>query len=349
MTRRPRSAAVALVLTMAFLAGCSGSGENEDSGRRPATPTVQGTGVGKPLGTLAKYAGAVDAAHAQGLDVWIDADLVSRWLEGPKSLDTGARRVAELASRPGVVGVKIADELGEDDGLHSRADVLAFLSDASRGLRAALPSGSLILIDVVVPELGCVRDEPIVADLTKACISRVRKSWPGAALSVVDAVVKSGLVDAVNVSSGLLTRKQYTTWGITPEVAQRAAWREISRLRWSDHVQIRARKALAVPDPYGTAHEAAASVPTFVDVPIEAGAQGVDVWTWRQKYHGHVVGLMDPGLRSNPLWQQLRARRARGVQLLTHFTPSQVQVGLVPDLRVIASVFSGVFVAAGTG
>jgi hypothetical protein len=349
MTGRAWRAVAAVVLTIAFVAGCSGSGSNDASNRPKATPSFQGTAVGKPLGTLSKYANAVDAAHAAGLEVWIEADLVSRWLEGPKSLATGVRRAGELAARPGVVGVKIADELGEDDGLDSREEVLAFLKDASRALRAVLPSGSLILIDVVVPELGCVRGEPIVADLTKACITRVREQWPGAALPVVDAVVRSGFVDAVNVSSGLLTQKQYTTWGITPEIAQRAAWRQIVRMRWEDHVQIRARKALAYPDPYRTAGQAAAAMPTFVDLPVEAGAQGVDVWTWRQKYHGHIVGLMDPGLRSNALWHQLRARRDRGVKLLTHFTPSQVQESLVKDLRVIASVFSGVYVASGTG
>jgi hypothetical protein len=58
---------------------------------------------------------------------------------------------------------------------------------------------------------------------------------------------------------------------------------------------------------------------------------------------------MDRHLRPNALWQALLARRARGVDLLTHFTPSQLQRGLDADLAAIATVFSGVFVAAGTG
>jgi hypothetical protein len=201
----------------------------------------------------------------------------------------------------------------------------------------------------VVPELGCAPGDRRAARYHDACVQRARQRYPGATVAVVDALVASGTVDVVDLSTGLLDPQQYVDWGITREEAQRAAWREVARLGWSKHVRVHARKAMAVPLPFTTADEAAAAVPTYVDVPVAGGAQAVDIWTWCQQYDGAKVGLMDRHLRPNALWQALLARRTRGVDLLTHFTPSQLQRGLDADLAVIATVFSGVFVAAGTG
>ena len=353
--------AAALLLAACLAAGCSGPagaagvrpGSATPSSAAPSGGSVTGrsagTGAGDPLGSLAKYADAVDAAHRHGLAVWLETDLVTRWLQGPESLAAGVGRVAELARRPGVVGVKLADELGETDGLDSQGRVLAFLRDASRALRAALPASTKLLVDVVVPELGCMPGVARVADRSQQCVDRVQARWPGATLDVVDAVVRSGLLDAVDVSTGLLDQAEYEAWGSTREDAQRAAWQEIARRGWSDHVEVRARKAMAVPAPFGTAAEAAAAVPTFVDLPLTGGARAVDIWTWRQRYDGATVGLMDQRLRPNALWRALLQRRSRGADLLTHFSPSQLQRSLDADLTTVATVFSGVFIAAGTG
>jgi len=351
--------AVALAACIAAVAACGPGPESSAGpagGPRVSGPVASVTvaaggsgGPGAPLGTLSKYADAVDAAHRHGLAVWLEADLVSRWLQGPTALAAGVGRLADLSRHPGVVGVKIADELGEDDGLGSPARVLAFLDDAAVALRPALPPGTQILVDVVVPELGCVPGDAEVAQLRAACVARVRERWPGATLASIDAVVRSGDVDAVDVSTGLLDGGQYVEWGLTTEQAQRAAWAEIDRRGWAGLVTVRARKAMAVPAPYPTAAAAAAALPTFVDAPVAGGARAVDIWTWRQHYDGTTVGLMSSGLRPNALWDGLLARHARGVELLTHLSPSLLQRGLDADLAQVARVFSGVFLATGTG
>lgn len=337
--------------------GCSGPATDRQSvlsplpdGANKGSTTALAVGdAGEPLGTLATYVAAVDVAAQNGLEVWIDTDLVTRWEQGPASIAAGVGRVAELAHHRGVVGVKIAEELGEDDGLGSGRQVLAFLRDVSRELRRALPPKTLILVDIVVPELGCSPGDPAVASASHACAVTARERWPGATLEVVDKVVASGEVDAVNVSTGLLDHAKYESWGTSREQAQRMAWAEIDRRGWRDHVQVRARKAMAVPLPFASAQDAAAAVPTFVDIPAASGAVGVDIWTWRQGYRGRTVGLLPSGSRSNALWRALEGRRARGVAMLTHFTPSQVRESVRADLAEIATVFSGVFVAAGTG
>src|SRR6185437_16983199 len=105
------AAAVLAVL----LAGCSSTGVSR-AATAPRAAAVPADGT--------KYAQAVDAAVARHLTVWLEADLVRRWQDGGRSLDQAAATLAALGRRRGVAGVKIADELGQDDGLNSRDEVL---------------------------------------------------------------------------------------------------------------------------------------------------------------------------------------------------------------------------------
>jgi hypothetical protein len=88
-----------------------------------------------------------------------------------------------------------------------------------------------------------------------------------------------------------------------------------------------------------------------VQIPVAAGAAGVDIWTWRQEYDGATVGLLDDRLDSNPLWNDL-LRSRDDTHLLTHMTPSLLPPGRAAVAREcarVAEVFDAVFVAAGTG
>jgi hypothetical protein len=58
---------------------------------------------------------AVDAAAARHLTVWLEADLVRRWQDGRPLARSGRRDAGGTGRRQGVAGVKIADELGQDD------------------------------------------------------------------------------------------------------------------------------------------------------------------------------------------------------------------------------------------
>ena len=80
---------------------------------------------------------------------------MGRWQEGPVSFDDAIGRVAALARRPGVAGVKITDELGYHDGMDDPREVRQFLADTANDLRTLAP-GTKILVDMVVPDLGCL-------------------------------------------------------------------------------------------------------------------------------------------------------------------------------------------------
>jgi hypothetical protein len=334
--------AVTLVMT-----GCSTA--REPAGTRPQRST-ESASVVSPFPDPGPYQQAVDAAAKRGLAVWLDGDLVKRWAEGPTSFDAAVRRLSTLATRRGVVGVKIADELGYHDALENNPSRMhAFLTDAAAALRPRI-GGRRILIDILAPELGCAPGVPNVRGRAALCRLTAQAKFPALTLDQIDRYIDSGTVDAVDLSTYLLPVSTYRSWGIDRMAAQKAAWQEVERLGWSRKVTLHSRRALAHPDDYrGDARTAEADVEVFVDVPIDAGAAAVSIWTWRQRYQGEIVRLLDPGLRTNALWHALLARRRAGAVLLTSFSPSSTERGVGADLDMLSRVFAGVYVAAGIG
>jgi len=281
--------------------------------------------------------------------VWLESDLVKRWLAGPEAFQAGVDALAVLAKRPGVVGIKIADELGYHDGLDSTASIQSFLGETAAALHTAAP-GKPLLVDMLVPELGCLPEhDPQPAGATE-CAAQERSRYPQLTLAQVDEYLRAGVIDVLDLSTNLQTAVTYASWGVDADIAQRTAWQEAHRRGWDTLVQLQARKALAHAGSYtGTAEDVQAALATYVDIPRSLGAVAVDVWTWRQTYQGEVYRLADPGLRENALWTGLRAQHAQGARLFTHLSPHSVERDLDADLTMLAQVFSDLFVAAGTG
>jgi hypothetical protein len=339
-----RGCVAALVLLAAVsgsAAGCSSSepGPQARSQSPSPTPSVQPD----------KYVDLADRLHEQGVEVWFEIDLVARWLEGPAAFATALDRVGRLARVPGTVGFKIADELGYGDGLDSPAQATRFLREARRGLARVAP-GKQVLVDVVVLDLGCL---PWLGPVGRACAADARRAHPAAATSAIEGYLRAGLVDRVDLSTGLLEPAQYAARGLTRDDAQREAWARVVGRGWARMVHLQARKALAAEGGYqGSAEQAGADVTTYVEVPRTAGAAAVDIWTWRQPYSGGTVSLLADGLRPNPLWTALIAARSAGAHLVTHMTPSAMPTtpaGLDAECKRAAEVFDAVFVAAGAG
>ncbi|HTZ44842.1 MAG TPA: hypothetical protein VMB79_13345 [Jatrophihabitans sp.] len=344
MTGRARAALAVLLLC----AGCTSAAPGERPSRPsvPASSSVPATVL--PPATN-DYGDAVRAAVRQGLHVWLEADLVKRWQQGPASFRQALRQLSALASIHGVAGIKIADELGYHDGLTSAARISAFLGDAARGLRQYAP-GKPLLVDMIVPSLGClpVQSPPLL--WSTECQVKSDGQYPQLSLPAVTGYLRLHDVAVLDLSTGLLPDTTYAGWGVTRDIAQQQAWAKVGALGWGSLVTLHARKALAHPGDYpGTSATAESDLRTWVDLPLRDGARAVDVWTWRQQYQGALNRLLDPGLRPNPLWDALLQRRAAGDQLVTHLSPHSLEVGLDADLAMLARVFTAVFIAAGTG
>jgi hypothetical protein len=351
---RRRLAAFLLLISLAA-ASCSSASGAKGGGQGPratsTTAAVPPPTVAAPVGPpKTRYEAAVDAAARRGLQVWLEVDLVKRWQQGAAAFDDGVSGLAELGRRPGVVGFKIADELGYRDGVQSANQVRQFLDDSAKALRRAAP-GKLILADVLVPELGCgvtLGNQPAADQET--CVSKARLRYPALTPESVDGYFASHDLDAVDLSTGILDDAVYKSWGTTRDAVEADAWREVRRRGWLRDLRVNGRKALAHAGAYeGRAGQAESDLQTFVDLPLRYGAGAVDIWTWRQVYRGDTVQLVDPGLLPNALFDGIRSRHERGADLLTHFSPSFVDRSVDADLDVLAQGFTGVFIAAGLG
>lgn len=300
-------------------------------------------------GNLVPYEQAIASAGSHGLHVWLETDLVKRWRAGATSFQQGIDAIAQEAKDPAVVGVKVADELGYHDGLSTSHEIQAFLDATASALRARV-SGKLILVDVVVPELGCMPGHQPSIQAAVQCDKNEAGYYPQLSLPALDSYVQSHTIDVLDVSTYLQSAATYSGWGTSIAVAQSAAWQEIGRRGWSKYVTLNGRKALAHPGKFsGTPTDAEASLQVYVDIPLQFGAHAVDIWTWRQLYEGQIYRLMDPGSVANPLWTAIIGRHDDGVALFTHFSPSSVESNVDGDMKLIATAFTDVFIAAGTG
>lgn len=351
--RISRSALAALTGTViAIAATACGSTATHPAGPKPevsgplngwTSPTPQ------PLSPLTDYQAAVRSAVDDDLKVWIETDLVKRWEEGPVWFRAAVHRVAVLADQPGVAGIKVADELGYNDGMNSASKITQFLTATALALHAAVP-GKQILVDLVVPQLGCDPGHQAAGSPAAACTRREQAAYPQLALPDVDRYLRLHVIDVLDLSTYLLSDATYKAWGMTAGAAQTAAWQEVSQRGWAGLVRLQARKALAHPGHYpGTAAQAAADADVYVKIPLAYGARAVDIWTWDQEYEGQVYRLMNPGMKPNALWSQLERLRQANDVLFTHFSPHSVQSGVQGDLAMIATVFTDVFLPAGTG
>jgi hypothetical protein len=344
---RSLTAAAAAVIAVA-VAGCGAPASQHPSGSPGQQPSSPGP-VATPLAPISDYSNAVTIAIDDGLQVWIEADLVKRWEEGPTWFAAAVSRVAALANRPGVAGIKIADELGYNDGLTSATKIRNFLTASARALHGAAP-GKLILVDMLVPELGCLPGHQPPGSGPASCAARLRAEYPQLSLAAVNGYLRLHAINVLDLSTDLQTSSTYAAWGTTTDAAQADAWQQVQSSGWPGLVYLQARKALAHPGIFdGSTQEAAAELDEFVDIPLHYGAHAVDIWTWHQEYLGQMYQLMNPGLQSNALWSGLAQLRANRVVLFTHMSPHSVESGVSTDLAQIASVFTDVFLPAGTG
>lgn len=329
---------LAVVVTLLVAPACAGTPTQPVANTHP--PVSRGPAPRPSSGD--PYVDLARVLHDRNVQVWFEADLVKRWLEGPAALDTAVSRLGALAQQVPVKGFKIADELGYDDGITSVAQATAFLRDSRAALHRVAPDAE-VLVDVLVPQLGCPQ-----GDGPGSCRARAASAYPAATIAGVTSYLGAGLLDRVDLSTGL--RDGSTA---TMQADQRRAWAEVRSLGWPGLTTLQARKALFGPRGFpGTHEQAQEAARTYVDIPTQAGAEAVDIWTWRQRYQGQLVGILGPDLAPNDLWRELLRRKQSGELLFTHMTPSllttdPVRLGRECDL--VAQVFGAVFVAAGTG
>jgi hypothetical protein len=354
---------LALLVALLLLTACGPATGRSLGGAPAASPPSTSGAPGSPSSPSAPassssiapsqahdpYVRLADTLHRRGVDIWFETDLVAAWLAGPTAFQTTLTRLGRLAHVPGVVGFKIADEMGYHDGLETPDQTMAFLQAAHEGLARVAP-GKQLLVDMVVPDLGCL---PWRGGASATCGSTADASYPAAGPEAVTRYLHTGWIDRLDLSTGLLDPTTYAGWGLSLKEAQADAWSHVVSWGWPGLTVLQSRKALAQPGGFqGSASEASDDLDVYVTTPTDAGARAVDIWTWRQPYDGATVSLLPDSLTPNSLWQGLLQQHTDGVQLVTHMTPSAMPTdptAFAHECDVAATVFSAVFVAAGTG
>ncbi|MDP9850509.1 hypothetical protein J2853_009805 [Streptosporangium lutulentum] len=304
-------------------------------------PTPTPTSTATPTDPVGQ---SVQQANALNMRIWLEGDLTAAWREGAASLAAAVKRLSAHAAQPGVIGVKFAHDLGLTGFPSTRAgaaDLQRFLTDTIPALRAALPAGRNIVVDVAVPELGCGRNQ--------TCIRAMRTKYP---LLTVPELEKRllGAVDAINVTGDLFLT-DYQTWKITEQAARRNLWLELARLNWDTRgpALLGARDTSLVHNTDTSPLSAAAAkqkVTAVVDTPVQlARVNTVVLRTHRQTHDGDIWRILNADLHSNQLWEALRARRALGKIAVT-FNPADVEKSIPEDLKIVAQIASTVYIFA---
>ncbi|WP_329430950.1 hypothetical protein OG339_48210 (plasmid) [Streptosporangium sp. NBC_01495] len=314
------------------------------------TPTPSATATADPSDPTAQ---ALQHAKALGLRIWLETDLVAAWQAGPAQLQAAAARLAQHAAAANVVGVKVAAELGLRGGFDNTAagaeQIRTFLSDVSKVMRATLPPGRQIAVDVIVPELGCGQSQ--------ACVTAMRTGYPLLTLAEVETYVLTGNVDAVNLSSPLVKPfvDVYTKAGISQDRVLQQQWLALRQRNWDSKVPglyIGARDiGLAHSGTTSTLTGAVAenAVKARVDQPLKTGVRHVVLWTWRQTWNDTDWRLTNrgdgQGLKSSGVWDALRTRKPLE-RTSVIFNPREFELSIAEDLKEIATVASTVYITA---
>ncbi|WP_188197520.1 hypothetical protein [Nonomuraea sp. SYSU D8015] len=334
----------------------------DSSSPTPATPSASSTATPSPSATTPPTIAADDpvgqalaAARTHNLRIWLDTDLVNAWRAGSQQLTAAASRLAMYATQPGVVGTKMAFDLGLRGGFASAEEIMRFVSETSQVLRNTLPSGRRIAIDIVIPELGCGGNQE--------CVSAMRQTHPLLSLANVERYVLTGHIDAVNVSTGIPTKQYTDRYKIQPSAVTNNLWSALRQRRWENKFPglfIGAREI-------GLAHSGSSSTVTtvqaaklvneLVDIPLRGGdeqgddtdrllpvtAKHIVLWTWRQSFAGQTWRLTDSGGQPNAIWEELR-KRQNLIALSVAYNPREPETSIQDDIRAISAIASAVFV-----
>ena len=121
--------------------------------------------------------------------------------------------------------------------------MLAFLRATRTGSGPSGPDAQ-VLVDAMVPELGCLRDYGVVRRNLRP--QQPAPRVPEQAIDTVSTYLRAGLVDRLDLSIGLLSASAYHDRGLTLARPTARSGATSTRSGWSAMTWLQARKALAM-------------------------------------------------------------------------------------------------------
>jgi hypothetical protein len=328
---RPRAGAAAVAVLLAVLAGCGGGqdgpgppapvstaaapapsrsaceGPEKPPSRAPILVTHFNTGSAPYVFTercddLAKMRKAFNAvivkagdqqlvedARTAGLAVYVEMDRKSDFARGKDISGDVQEIVRQVKEHPGTIaGIRVADRL--NGGGLDPDEAVGYLEATGGVFHKEIP-GVPVFADVVNWELTCGKRGQ------RNCVVLRFTRYRFEINKVLTRFYRSGHLDGFMLALEMQ--------GEDPAVVG-AAFRK-ARALWPRPFQLLARTAPSFDEATFPGNAAAAKrrTDTVARAPLQAGADGVDLWAWHRPYRGAIRTFLDKDGSSNPFWDQL--------------------------------------------
>jgi hypothetical protein len=280
---------------------------------------------------------AVKTAAAAGMRVWVDAELADDWKAG--KLSEAAKKLAAVATQPGVVGIRFTRQLGLGQTFQNADELDKFVAETTAELRRLAP-GKKLAAHTFLPAFGCGAEE--------ACKSAMATKYPLLDADRIGAWLAKGLLDQLALDSGHLAT-EYATWKIDATTAQRNQWIQVRARAWDAYAQIAAEDAgFAAPGaPQLNAEQATKAITERVAAPLQNdAAETVTLWSRWQNDQGQVSRMYGEKWAANATWDQLKKLAEVRPRLSTVYDPAKPEVDATTDLKALSEVFGQVYVHA---
>jgi len=228
----------------------------------------------------------VQEAGAAGLRVYIEFDKKRDYAAGKDISATVNGIVSEVREHPGAItGIRVADRLNE---FLDPQTALGYLKATGGVFHERIP-GVQVLVDANDWELTCGHSGQ------SFCWAHLLDRYRYERHSVLNAFYRSGYVDGFFVSDNLQ--------GFDPDV-QATAWRTVRKMFPAPFVLFSASADLSFPDavyPFDPA-TAQRQVEAFERVPLQEGADGIDLWAWHRPWNNTLRTFLNKDGSGNALW-----------------------------------------------
>jgi hypothetical protein len=286
-----------------------------------------------PAGTATKA-----AVQAQtNMRIWIETELADDYKAG--KLAEAVKKVAALATQPGVVGIRFTSQLGYNKTFTTAEEMDKFVAETAAALRTLSP-GKKLAAHTVVPVFGCGANDACKAELTK--------KYPLLNPDRIGAWLSAGLIDQLSLDSGHLGT-EYATWKIDAAEAQRNQWIQVRARAWDAYAQIASEDASFASA--GTAQlneeQATKAITERIAAPLQDdAAETVTLWTRWQNDQGQVSRVYGEKWAANVTWDQLKKLSTVRPRLATIYDPANPEVDVATDLKNLSEVFGQVYLHA---
>jgi hypothetical protein len=231
----------------------------------------------------------VEDARAAGLAVYVEMDRKSDFARGKDISADVQEIVRQVKEHPGTIaGIRVADRL--NGGSLDPDEAVGYLEATGGVFHREIP-GVPVFADVVNWELTCGKKGQRNCVVFRFTRYRFENN------KVLTRFYRSGHLDGFMLALEMQ--------GEDPAVVG-AGFRQ-ARSLWPRPFQLLARTAPSFDEPTfpGDAAAAKRRADVVARAPLDAGADGVDLWAWHRPYRGAIRTFLDKDGSSNPFWDQL--------------------------------------------